>query len=106
MAMPGFTAEVSLYKTNRHYRQAPNESALGDRSATIYPQQACNVALVIDSLPLLLYCAHTWCFFGCMLGASECRGCSDWCIDWHTDFGGPVSTAIKANYRACGWLRF
>lgn len=38
MNLPGFNAEVSVYKTNNHYRVAAGGSSPGDGNATVVPQ--------------------------------------------------------------------
>jgi hypothetical protein len=112
MTIPGFTAEASLYTKDTLYRQALYGSALGDRSATIYPQQACNVAQFAATYPLLLDCAlgWHWCFWPRVFSGSRgprCEECMDACIDWIMNITQPpwswTSAAIKANYRACCW---
>jgi hypothetical protein len=48
MKMPSFTAEVSLYKTNRHYQMIAPPAGLGGRQAVIpqknIPWELCHFA--------------------------------------------------------------
>jgi hypothetical protein len=38
MAMPGFTAEVSLYKSDERYRLVANMASATHESTAVYPQ--------------------------------------------------------------------
>jgi hypothetical protein len=83
MTLPGFTAEVSLYKTNRQYNVAPNRSALSLSSSKVYPQQGCNEVSMSECIPILTACAYGWCWWSKFWGRQTCMDCMNVCIDAH-----------------------
>jgi hypothetical protein len=85
MSFPGFTAEVSLYKTSGHYELNTNVDALTDENALVYPQACSGGEWAVCAVKVAgcgTVCSLAWatwfqCMAGCLwlTGAAQCIRC-------------------------------
>jgi hypothetical protein len=85
MAMPGFTAETSLYKTREHYQVAVDGEFLSGGGTSVLPQLPCYGIVRLRCRPLIARCVprcgtNVFCYVGC-LGITYFRFCRN-CIPW------------------------
>lgn len=71
MKMPGFTAEASLYKANKHFGMV-SLSGAGTDGQNVQPQRV-DVKVPWNAV------AYSACFYGCWAGGGDGVECGNYC---------------------------
>jgi hypothetical protein len=78
--LPGFSAEISLYKSSGYYHMVGTVNALAVSTVmidTVHPAQAIRLPPIFDSSRMTLGLGLSACEFGCDLAYGACTfGCS------------------------------